>query len=250
MHESGFTVRRLRWGEIPGEMLRIGRESIRFGWDMPRARVAILAAAVPAIFLEWSYHAWQPYFLQLLGKNLVWVTGVIAAATALATMCGNWIVERLTRFCGRRTTILLFAAVVYTLTNVGVGLTHAFWAAVLLYLVGMMSTGVAQPVRQGYLHLVVASEQRATVLSLASLVASLASMVGQAGIGYLSQHASLATGYVVGGAVTILAVPLIFSLRRLGGGPDQIVGKAGRYSTCASLALPEGVAVAASRDVA
>ena len=39
-------------------------------------------------------------------------------------------------------------------------------------------------------------------------------------------------------------------MRRLGGGPDRIVGKAGRYSVCNTLALPEGVSVAAERDVA
>ena len=47
-----------------------------------------------------------------------------------------------------------------------------FPAALALYLIGMASAGVFQPVRQAYLHLVVAKEQRATVLSLASLVSS------------------------------------------------------------------------------
>ena len=250
MRDTGFTVRALAMRDIPTEMVRLGRESIRFGWNMPRARLAILAGAAPAIFLEWGYHAWQPYFLGLLGMDAIWVLGAIAAAISLAMIAGNSIVERLTRYCGRRTTIMLGASVVYSATAIGVGLVHSFWAAIALYLIGMMSSGVFGPVRQGYIHLVVAREQRATVLSLASLVASAGSMAGQAGIGWIAAHGSLATGYVVGGAVTALAIPFVLALRALGGGPDQIVGKAGRYSVCTTLALPEGVSVAAERDIA
>lgn len=250
MHELGFAPKRLPLGDVPAQMMRIGRDSIRFGWNMPRARLAILAGAMPAVFLEWGYHAWQPYFLDLLGSEDTRVLGLIAAAIALSMMAGNWLVERVTRFCGRRTTLLLGAAVVYSATAVGVGLVDSFAAAVTLYLIGMMSAGVFQPVRQAYLHLVVPTEQRATVLSLASLVASGGSMTGQAGLGWLAARNSLASGYVVGGLLTALAIPVVLRMRQLGGGPDRIVGRAGRYSVCPSLALPEGVAVSAERDVA
>ena len=43
MHDSGFTVRAVRWGEVPREMSRVGRESLRFGWREKHARLAILA---------------------------------------------------------------------------------------------------------------------------------------------------------------------------------------------------------------
>jgi hypothetical protein len=44
-------------------------------------------------------------------------------------------------------------------------------------------------------------------------------------------------------------VPIVLSMRRLAGDADRIVGPAGRYRGCPSLALPEGVAVAAERDI-
>jgi MFS family permease len=250
MHDIGFDVRSVPWRDVPGEMARIGRDSIRFGWNMPRARLAIVAGAMPAIFLEWGYHAWQPYFLGLLGSDAIWVLGAIAAAISISMMTGNWLVERLTQFCGRRTTLLLAASIVYSATAIGVGLARSFWLAVGLYVIGMMSAGIFQPVRQGYLHLVVAREQRATVLSLASLVASVGSMAGQAGLGLVASRSSLANGYVVGGIVTALAIPVVLAMRSLGGGPDRIVGKAGRYSVCTTLALPEGVSVGAEREPA
>jgi MFS family permease len=249
MHDTGFTVRALSLAEVPAEMARVGRESIRFGWNVPRARLAILAGAMPAVFLEWGYHAWQPYFLGLLGSNAVWVLGAIAAAISLSMMAGNSLVERLTRYCGRRTTLLLGASVVYSATAIAVGLTGSFWLAVPIYLIGMAAAGVFQPVRQAYLHLVVAAERRATVLSLASLVASLGSMMGQAGLGWIGARHTLAAGYVAGGAITALAIPFVLAMRAFGGGPDRIVGRAGRYATCNTLAAPGGVAVVAEPDV-
>jgi Na+/melibiose symporter-like transporter len=240
MHDIGFTVRTMRWGDVPREMGRVGRESVRFGWNNAQARLAILAGAVPAIALAWGYHAWQPYFTELLGSSAPWVLGAIAAAISLATAIGNWLVERLTRFCGTRTMILLGGAGVFTGASIGVGLAPTFWTAVALYLLAMAASGVFQPVLQAYLHAVVPGEQRATVLSLSSFMASVTSMGGQAGLGWLAASRSLASGYVVGGIATILAIPLLISMRRRGGAPDRITGKAGRYAACEPLAVPSG----------
>jgi MFS family permease len=250
MHDIGFAVHDLRFREIPPAMARIGRESLRFGWHEPHARLAILAGAMPAIFLEWGYHAWQPYFLQLLESDAIWILGVVAAATSLAMAAGSWLVERLTRMCGRRTTMLFGAAVVYSVATIGVGVTDVFAIAVALYLVSMAAAGVFQPVRQAYLHAVVPREQRATVLSLASLVSSTGSMTGQAGLGWIAAGRGLGAGYLVGGLVSALCVPWVLAMRRLGGPPDRIAGKAGRYGGCQTLALPAGVAAGAEREVA
>lgn len=240
MHDTGFTIRALRWADVPAEMANVARASLQFGWREPHARLAILAGAAPAIFLEWGYHAWQPYFVQLLGRKEIWILGVVAAATSLAMAGGSWLVEWLARYCGRRTTLLLGAALVYTATSIGVGLASTFSAAVTLYLIGMAATGVFQPVRQAYLHAVVPREQRATVLSLASLVGSGGSMGGQIGLGWLAANRSLATGYIAGGLATALAIPWLAGMRRLGGAPDRIRGTAARFAACDALTIPAG----------
>ena len=238
MHDTGFTVRAVRWVDVPKEMARVGRDSLKFGWREPHARLAILAGAMPAIVLAWGYHAWQPYFLQLLGMTDVRVLGVVAAAVSLAMAGGSWLVSRLTKVCGRRTTLLLGAAVVYFLTTIGVGLTSSFWVAVSLYLVSMAASGVFTPVCQAYLHAVIPGEQRATVLSLNSLVASAGSMGGQAGLGWLAATRSLGTGYVAGGIAAAFALPWILAMRWLGGAPDRIQGTSARFAACESLAIP------------
>jgi MFS family permease len=146
------------------------------------------------------------------------------------------------RLCGKRTTLLLWAAAVQSVAAVGIGLTSDFPAAVVCLLVMSAAMGVVGPVRQAYLHQRVPGEQRATVVSFDSMVANLGGMGGQAGLGYLARLQGYGAGYVVGGAVTFLAIPIYLGVRRLREDADRIVGAAGRRSSCAA----QGVAGLAS----
>ena len=243
MRELGFTPRRLKLKEMPAEMGKVAQESITYGWKEQPVRLLIIAAFIHSIFMAWGFYAWQPYFLELLGQDLVWVAGVVAALIALATMVGNSLVEWLTRYCGKRTTLLLWAAGIQTIAAVGVGLADSFWLAVTLYLIAMGATGIWGPVRQAYLHQNIPSEQRASVISFDSLVSSGGSMLGQIGLGRLAQVQSIATGYVVGGFITVLMLPVIVRLRRLNEPADVIVGRAGEHSACAAQGLPTVAAI-------
>ena len=51
------------------------------------------------------------------------------------------------------------------------------------------------------------------------------------------------TGYIAGGAATVLAIPLYFGIRRLKEDADKIVGKAGKSSPCAARGLASAGAV-------
>jgi MFS family permease len=239
MHDIGFTPIKASFSDLPLQMRDIARASFRYGWYQKEVRLLILAGTVQATVLAWGFHAWQPYFLALLQNDVTWVAGVIAALISVFTILGNSIVEWLSQFCGRRTTLLLWAAGVSAVTTIGVGLAGTFWLAVGLYLFSMGAYGVITPVKQAYLHKVIPSEHRATVISFDSLLASGGSMVGQSGLGYLAQIRSLASGYVVGGATTLLAIPVLMYLRRLDSLQDYIVGDAGKSGVCAAQGLPE-----------
>jgi MFS family permease len=119
-----------------------------------------------------------------------------------------------------------------------------------LYLVASAALGVFTPVNQAYLHSVIPSEQRATVLSLNSLVASVGSAGGQSGLGWLAASRSLGSGYVAGGIAAAFAIPWIVAMRRLGGDPDRIKGTASRFAACESLAIPAGAETLQARDPA
>jgi MFS family permease len=239
MHDIGFTPRRVTAGELPGEVSRNARAGVEFGWRQRPLRLLMLAGAVQSGFLIWGFYASQPYLLELLDSDAVWIAGLVAAGVALATMVGNQIVRVASRYCGRRTTLLLAAAAVETCAAIGMGLTSSFWVAFPALLVVMGATGVTGPVHSAYLHQVVPSEQRATVVSFDSMLSSVGGIGGQVGLGVLGEARSIASAFVVGGLATASALPLLARLRRLGGPADVIVGdRAGVESPCAGSGIP------------
>jgi MFS family permease len=244
MHDVGFTPRSTSLSATPAEMRRVLQASIQFGWRARPVRLLMLVSLVQGVFTMWGFYAWQPYFLELLGRDAVWVAGVVSALTALSTIGGNALVEFFTRFCGRRTTMLIGAAVVLAATAVGVGVAGSFWLALVLLLLLSAADGVALPVQQAYLHDVIPSAQRATVVSSVSLMGSAGGIGGQLGLGYVARAQSVAAGYVAGGLTVLLAIPPLLLLRRMGQPADRIVGrKAGTKAPCAGQGLPQVASV-------
>ena len=238
MHEIGFTTRSLPLRQMPAEMNSVAKASIIYGWRQPSVRLLIIASAIQAIFFAWGFYAWQPYFLQLLGRDAPWVAGVVAALIALAMMAGNYLVQWRSHQGGRRTSLLLAAAIIGSIAAIGVGLVSSFWFAVTLYLLSALAMGVWMPVKQAYMHQLIPSEQRATVVSFDSLVASGGNALGQIGLGRLAETRSIAAGYVIGGLITTLSWPVILRLRRRQDPEDIIIGDAGRESSCAAQGIP------------
>ena len=239
MHDIGFTPHATKLAAVPSEMGRVLQASINFGWRSRSVRLIMGVALVHGAFTMWGFYAWQPYVLDLLDSDAVWITGVISAVVALATMGGNALVDFFTRFCGKRTTLLLAASAALAAATVGVGLVDTFWPAVLLFLVAMGATGVVTPVQQAYLHAVIPSSERATVVSSVSLVGSAGGIGGSLGLGYVARVQSLAAGYISGGLMTLLAIPLLLALRGRRETADLIIGqRAGKAAPCAAQGLP------------
>lgn len=244
MHDIGFTPRVASLSTMPTEMNRVLQASLTFGWRSRSVRLLLLVSLVHGGFLMWGFYAWQPYVLDLLGRDAIWITGILSAFIALSTMAGNELVDYMTRFCGKRTTLLLWASGVLAVATIGVGIADSFWPAVVLFLVAMGSTGVVTPVQQAYLHGVVSSTERATVVSFGSLVSSVGGIGGSLGLGYLSRIQSLAAGYVVGGLAMVLALPPLVALRNRRETADLIIGqRAGKEAPCAGQGLPAVSAV-------
>jgi MFS family permease len=244
MHDLGFEPRRVAPGELPGEIARNAKAGVEFGWGQPNLRLLMLASAVQMGFFAWGFYAAQPYLLELLESDAIWVAGLVAAGVALSMMAGNQIVAFASHYCRRRTTLLLAAAATSTCAAVVVGVAGSFWVALVALLVVMASSGVTSPVRSAYLHQVVPSEQRATVVSFDSMVSSAGGVGGQVGLGALGEARSIGSAFIVGGVATAAALPLLGRLRRLGGDADVIVGdRGGAVSPCAASGLPAVSAV-------
>jgi MFS family permease len=244
MHDLGFEPRRVSAGELPGEVARNARAGVEFGWRQRNLRLLILASAVQLGFFSWAFYASQPYLLDLLDSDAIWISGFVAAGIALSTIAGNQLVTFAARFCGKRTTLLIGAATVETTAAVALGLATSFWFALAALLLVTASMGVTSPVRSAYLHQVVPSGQRATVVSFDSMVSNAGGIGGQVGLGALGETRSVGSAFVVGGLVTAAALPLLGRLRRLGGRADVIAGsRAGVESPCAGSGIPAVSAV-------
>ena len=245
MHDLGFTPRRVAAGELPGEIVRNARAGVRFGWDQHSLRLLMLAAAVQTGFFTWAFYASQPYLLGLLESDAVWISGLVAAGVALSMIAGNQVVHVASRRCRLRTTLLLGAAATETAAAVVLGLAGSFWVALPAFLLVTASLGVTGPVRSAYFHDVVASEQRATVVSFDSMVSNAGGIAGQTSLGALGEARSVGSAFVAGGIATAIALPLLARVRRLGGAADRIVGRrAGAESPCAAQGIPTVTVVA------
>ena len=222
MHEIGFTPKPLELKEVPRQMRDQAAVGISAGWNNRGLRILMISGGIRGIFFGWAFYAAQPYFLELLDRDAVWIVGLVTAGVSLATIAGNQVVQIISRRCARRSTMLVGASAISTVAAVAIGLTSSFAVAVGSLFVVAAAMGVMMPVRQAYLHQETASENRATVVSFDAMVSSVGGAGGQVGLGAVSDARSFSSGYVVGGALTGLAVPVLLLLRRVGGNADQL----------------------------
>lgn len=215
MKEMGFTPRPLEWSTVGAESARIGRDGVRFGWNNPVVRPLMWATGILGLFGIFGFYAWQKYFLDLLGQNLVWVAGVVAALIGLTQVAAGALVGPLTKLVPRRSVCLLALTGMMAVSSVGAGIVGlvtrtpaSFYVAVALYLVSVLGFGLSGPIKQGWLNACIPSEQRATIISFDALFGDGGGTFGQVGLGYMSRAISIPVAWVLGSAVQALAMPL------------------------------------------
>lgn len=213
MHDIGFERRPFRIRQVPREMGRITRASIQHGLKNAPVRLVMLMTLLHMGFLIWGWYAWQPYFLDLLGQDLIWVAGLIAAGLGVIMVLGGQVAAALGGKV-RRSTAVAVAATVFSIGMVLTGLLDSFWPVVGVFFVGMAAFAVAEPFRQAALHACIPSETRATVVSFNSLMGSAGGVVSQPALGAYTRSVGIGPGYVVGGVVTAPVVLLALLLRR------------------------------------
>jgi len=214
MPELGFTPRALQLRRVPAELRRVFVEGLTYGLHNPVVRPVMLASLVSMSFMIFGFYSWQRYFLDLLGRNLVWVDGVISALVGLSLIVGNACVAPLSRVVRTRTGLLMLSAGVQAVLAVACGLLTNFFAVVSLYLLYGVAVGLALPVKQAYLNAHIPSAQRATIISLDSMFASSGGVLGQTVWGWLARTRSIGTAWAWSGLTLLLGIPLYWIARR------------------------------------
>ena len=132
----------------------------------------------------YSFYALQPYLLELYGDpNAYQIAGLVAAIVAGAEILGGLAAPHVRRLFHRRTSALIAAAALSAITLAMIGVADSF-AAVLGLTVGWgLLWAAATPIRQAYINSLIPSQQRATILSFDSLMASSGGVWAQPALG-------------------------------------------------------------------
>ncbi|UEL29261.1 MFS transporter [Pseudarthrobacter sp. L1SW] len=213
MHDVGFTPER---SAHPLRATRaVLRASVDNGLKNPPVRFIMLAAPFTEGVGIYVFYALQPYLLQLFGDPRAYaVAGLAAALVAGADIVGGWMAPRVRNLVKRRTSVLIATNVVSALILVALMFTNIFWLALVLLALWAVVSSAGTPVRQAYLNDMIASKQRATVLSFDSLMGSAGGVVVQPLLGRTADLYGYPASLAVGGAVQLIAAPFILLSRR------------------------------------
>jgi MFS family permease len=210
------------WGFVPKsgkhpvrEMRQVVQASVRYGLGSRPVRWMMLAAPFTFGVGIYAFYAMQPYLLELYGDEQAYsIAGLAAAIIAGAQIAGGLLAPRIRRLVDRRTTALIAGLLIEVALLALLGVTTAFWVAVGLLVLWGLAGAATLPIRMAYMNGLIASEQRATVLSFDNLLGSSGGVVIQPALGKVADAASYATSYVVGAGIVLAALPFMVLARR------------------------------------
>lgn len=225
MRDIGFSPRK---GAGPMEEVRqVLSASIDGGWRRRPVRWVMLAAPFTTGVSFYAFYAMQPYLLELYGDDTAFgVAGLAAAILAGAQIAGGLLVPALRRVFTRRTNALLTAVTVGAAALAIIGLFRSFWLAIALLVVWAITFAAAMPMQQAYLNGIIPSEQRATVLSFASLMGSSGGVVSQPLLGRAADIWGYGPSYLIAAGVQTAALPFLALARRERATSDPITRSA------------------------
>jgi len=220
VHDTGFEPRPLKLSTFGSETRKIFDAGVTYGWHSRVVRPLLFTSLITGLFYIYGFYSWQPYVLQLLGKNAIWLLGVVQAGSSLAGIAGNALVMRVRgRAATQRESSRLLITITYSsalivgaIGLVGIALHQPGIVpaaiAIGLWLGWGVIFGIFMPVRANFINEYIPSAQRATVLSLDSLFGDAGGAVGQPVLGYVSTQVSISAAWTIGAVCVALAGPL------------------------------------------
>jgi MFS family permease len=213
MHDVGFTPE--KGGRPLAEMRKILSASIDYGWRVPAVKWLMVEALFTGGVGVYGFYALQPYLLELYGDPQAYqIAGLVAAIVAGAQILGGVSAPWIRRRFQRRTSALIAAAGLSSLSLLLIGLIESFWPVIGLIVVWGLLFAATMPIRQAYMNGLIPSRQRATILSFDSLVASSGGVWVQPVLGRAADVWGYAPSYLMGAGISALALPFLGLSRR------------------------------------
>jgi len=157
----------------------------------------------------------QPYLLELYKNPTAYgVAGLAAAILAAAQIAGGMMVGKVKKIFSLRSSVFIFGVIGGVITLTFIGVTTNFYIAAALLILWALVSAAAGPIRKAYLNDLIASHDRATVLSFDSLVSSSGGVVFQPLLGKVADVYSLSIAYCVGAFIQLFSLPFLFLIKK------------------------------------
>lgn len=238
VRDLGFQRRSVSLDGVGHEMSRIFRDGVRHGWRHPVIRPMLFEGFFAGAFFVYCFYSLQPYLLDLLGKQLIWVAAVGTAVGSAAGMLGSGLADRVMRgSSGRRRAprVLAVVSASASVAVLGAGVIGLVtrpqdrgWLPVLALTVMWMAmsfaNGLVGPIRRSLLNRHIPSSHRATVLSFDAMFAEAGAAAGQPGLGWMSRAWSIPVAWIGGAVLLFASVPALLAADRAAGPEDTRPG--------------------------
>jgi len=230
MRDLGFSPKRDA-GPLQ-EVRNVLSGALSYGLRNPPVRWVMLASIFTDGVSIYAFYAMQPYLLQLYGDPKAYgIAGLAAAIVGGAQIGGGLLVPHLGQAFRRRTSVLLTAVVLSTITLGAIAILPVFWATILLLTGWGLIFATVTPMRQAFVNGLIPSEQRATVLSFESLMGSSGGVGIQPILGKAADVWGYPASYACSAAIQALAVPFMWLARRERAESDLITTDADTHAT-------------------
>jgi MFS family permease len=213
MHDVGFSPE--KGGRVLTEIRKIASASIEYGLRVPAVKWLMVESLFTGGVGIYGFYALQPYLLQLYGNRRAYViAGLAAAIVAGAQIVGGLAAPRIRRRFRRRTSALIATATLGVVVLGLIGILQNFWVVIGLVVIWSLIFAASMPIRQTYMNGMIPSRQRATILSFDSLMGSAGGVWAQPLLGRVADVWGYGPSYVVGAAISAIAVPPLALSRR------------------------------------
>jgi MFS family permease len=221
MHDVGFSPEKA--GSVLKEVRKITSASIEYGLRVPSVRWLMIESLFTGGVGIYGFYALQPYLLQLYGDRRAYViAGLAAAIVAGAQILGGLAAPRIRRFFRRRTSTLIATATLSVVVLSLMGTLQNFWVVIGLVVIWSLIFAASMPIRQTYMNGMIPSRQRATILSFDSLMGSAGGVWAQPLLGRVADVWGYGPSYVVGAAISAIAIPALALSRRQNAPADTV----------------------------
>jgi MFS family permease len=213
MKDIGFTP--ARSGHPLKAVKVILHNSIQYGLRRPSVRWVMLTAPFTSGATFYAFYAMQPYLLELYGDEKAYgIAGLAAAIVAGAQIIGGMLVPHIGRLFHSRTVVILIGVLLTTLTLALSGLIPNFWIVLAALVIWAVVFAATIPVRQSYIHSMIPTDQRATVISFDALFGSGGGAVTQPILGKVADIGGYPASYLVSAGFSALAIPFALLAHR------------------------------------